>query len=196
MCLTPPIPWRNGLSPVFDVREGAERTALAALIAKAAMSIQTPNVWIGLQHLNKQWDAYRAVYYAAHPDALVDAEQAEREERQGLDDTLAEMRAKRMIFQGHAWKCGECQHRNWTDFQMLKPILACDVCGTEKGLPVAEPWHFRANEFLIESLQAHSVLSLLWLLAVLSTRAKTSFLYLDTRAPRRPQQSDVERSSP
>jgi hypothetical protein len=165
--------------PLFDLREESERTALAALIAKAAKSIQHPNTWVGLQHISKRWDEYRDDYYAAHPQEVVHAKQAEIEERKGLDDTLAEMRAKRMIFQGHAWKCEACQHRNWTDFQMLKAVLPCDVCGTEKGLPVAVPWHFRANEFLIESLQAHSVLSLLWLLAVLSRQAKTSFLYLE-----------------
>jgi hypothetical protein len=165
-------------NPVFDLREEAERTALAALIAKAAKSIRTPSMWIGLQHLNRQWDKYRAAYYAEHPQDLVDAEQADTAERNGLDETLAEMRTKGMLFQGHSWKCDACQHRNWTDFQMLRPVLACDICGTEKGLPVAVPWHFRANEFLIECLQSHSVLSLLWLLAVLSKHAKKSFIYL------------------
>ena len=165
-------------NPLFDLAEESERTALAALIAKAAQSIKAPKMWVGLDHLRKQWEAYRAAYYADHPGESFGIGESDGQEKRALEDTLGEMRSNRMLFQGYSWKCDACQHRNWTDFQALMPALACDVCATEKALPVAVPWHFRVNEFLIESLRSHSVLSLVWLLAVLGKRARKSFLYV------------------
>jgi hypothetical protein len=40
-------------------------------------------------------------------------------------------------------------------------------------------WLFRPNEFLIESLRDHSVLSLIWVLAALSDRAQRSFMFVE-----------------
>jgi hypothetical protein len=45
-------------------------------------------------------------------------------------------------------------------------------------VPVGIPWYFRPNEFLIESLRAHSVLSLVWVLSALRERARSSFRYV------------------
>ena len=59
--------------------------------------------------------------------------------------------------------------------------LACSICDAETDLPVGVPWHFRPNEFLIESLMSHSVLSLVWVLSALRERARMSFLYLGPR---------------
>lgn len=166
-------------NPMFNLAEESDRTALSAFIAKAAQSIKAPRMWVGLEQLRTQWNAYRANYYEANPQEVFGDEESNEREKRALEETLGEMRTSRMLFQGYPWKCGACQHRNWTDFQSLKPTLACDVCSTGEPLPIAVPWHFRANEFLIESLRSHSVLSLVWLLAVLGARARNSFLYLE-----------------
>lgn len=174
---------RAGRQPVFNLNAESERAALAALIVKAAQSIKAPKMYVGLEFVRKRWEEYRAIYWTQHPNGVQSEEAVnggwdERENR-AVDDALAEMRSQRMLFQGYPWKCYACQHRNWTDFQALRPAVACDVCATEMKLPVGIPWHFRPNEFLIESLRSHSVLSLVWLLSALSMRAKNSFIYME-----------------
>lgn len=174
---------RAARQPVFNLREESERTALAALIVKAAQSVKAPRMYVALEVLRKRWDAYRAAYWTQHPDDLKSADGGDggwdEREKRAIDQTLGEMRTRRMLFQGYPWKCDACQHRNWTDFQTLKPSLTCDACATEEKLPIGIPWYFRANEFLIESLRSHSVLSLVWVLSALSRRARRSFLYME-----------------
>lgn len=168
--------------PVFDLQLEGEREALAAMIVKAGQSIKTPRMHLSLDYLRKRWKVHRERYWAEHSLPKSDIEEDgidwDEREQQTVDDRLAEMRMRRMLFQGYPWSCDTCQHRNWTDFQALSPALVCDVCRTETELPVGIPWHFRPNEFLIESLRSRSVLSLVWLLSALCDRASSSFIYL------------------
>jgi hypothetical protein len=168
--------------PVFDLQLEGERETLAALIVKAAQSIKAPRMHVSLDYLRDCWKAHRERYWAKHPLSKLDVEQDDVDwdgmEQRAIDDRLAEMRTRRMLFQGYPWSCDTCQHRNWTDYQALSPALVCDVCRTEKELPVGIPWYFRPNEFLIESLRSRSVLSLVWLLSALCDRASSSFMYL------------------
>jgi hypothetical protein len=168
--------------PLFDLQQESERETLAALIVKAAQSIKAPRMHLSLDYLQKCWKVHRERYWAEHPLPRSDIEEDgidwDGMEQQAIDDRLAEMRTRRMLFQGYPWSCATCQHRNWTDYQVLSPSLVCDVCRTEKELPVGIPWYFRPNEFLIESLRSRSVLSLVWLLSALCDRATSSFMYL------------------
>lgn len=169
--------------PMFDLNSESERTALAALIVKAAQSIKAPRLHASLDDLRKRWEAYRAAFRAQQADRLKGTDDGERSgwearEQRAIDDCLAEMRNRRMLFQGYPWTCGACQHRNWTDFQALRPSLPCDVCLTEAELPIGIPWYFRPNEFLIDSLRSHSVLSLVWVMSALQERARSSFICL------------------
>jgi hypothetical protein len=167
---------------VFDLQLENERESLAALIVKAAQSIKAPKMHISLDYLRNCWKEHREQYWAKHPLARAGIEEDgidwDAREQQTIDDRLAEMRTRRMLFQGYPWSCNTCQHRNWTDFQALSPSLVCDVCRTDTELPVGIPWYFRPNEFLIESLRSHSVLSLIWALSALCNRARSSFMYL------------------
>lgn len=165
--------------PLFDIREERDRVALAALIVKAAQSIKAPRMHVGLESLRQNWNDYIEAYWLKHKNERANEDDTwDERERNALDQALTEMRTRRMIFQGVPWKCDACQHRNWTDFQALQSTIACDVCSSQKELPVGFSWHFRPNEFLIESLRSHSVLSLVWILACLSRRARESFVYV------------------
>lgn len=168
-------------SAMFDLQSETERTALATLIAKAAQSIKAPKMHVALDALHERWKDYRESYWTQRPEEKGSGEEGTKwdmEEQQALDARLAEMRTRRMLFQGYPWTCEACRHRNWTDFQSLRASLACDICMTEADLPVGIPWYFRPNEFLIESLRSHSVLSLVWVLSALRDRAHSSFMYL------------------
>ena len=167
--------------PNFDLKSENERKALAALIVKAAQSIKAPRLHVALSDLQERWRTYRERFWSEHPDqgALSGAELVEWEEREqrAIDDALGVMRKRQLVFQGYPWTCTECQHKNWTDFHSLKSSLACVICHAESELPVDVPWYFKPNEFLIESLRSHSVLSLVWVLSALRERARTSFMY-------------------
>jgi hypothetical protein len=88
------------------------------------------------------------------------------------------VRHGQIIFQGHQWTCRKCHHKNWLDLKSLSFELSCGVCKEKTQAPVDFQWLFRPNEFLIESLRDHSVLSLLWVLSALRSRARKSFIFV------------------
>ena len=169
-------------NPAFDLAMEGERATLAALVARTAQSLKQPKSFVELRELRDRWSDSRKAFWAAQSEAergpQLDGADWETREERALDVCLREMRSRRLIFQGFPWTCQTCLHRNWTDFQVLRPILPCEVCSAEFELPVEIPWSFRANEFLIESLRARSVLSLIWVLSALQDRARQSFVYL------------------
>lgn len=165
--------------PVFDLRGEAEREALGTLIVKAAQTLRNPMLFVKYEDLKTAWKDHRAAYWAANPmqsepDASVDWDKSEEE---SLDASLVAMRRRQMLFQGYQWTCSNCHHRNWVDLGRLASELACEVCKTVVQAPVAIDWLFRPNEFLIEALRDHSVLSLAWVLNSLRDRSRSSFMY-------------------
>jgi hypothetical protein len=99
-------------------------------------------------------------------------------EEASLDDCLIELRRGQIMFQGHQWTCRKCHHKNWIDLNSLSFELSCEVCREKIQAPVDIQWLFRPNEFLIESLRDHSVLSLLWVLSALRERARQSLIFI------------------
>lgn len=173
------------VNSVFDLSSDAERKSLANLIAKAAQKVKSPRLTVPLSKLHEQWQQYREAYWAKHQHQRSASAQGvdwDARERDALDECLVEMRSKRLLFQGFPWACDICKHRNWVDFQALKGTLSCAVCNATTPLPVTVAWHFRANEFLIESLRFHSTLSLLWALAALKARSRRSFVFVGPTA--------------
>ena len=83
------------------------------------------------------------------------------------------------MFQGHQWTCRKCHHQNWVDLAALSSELSCEVCKRPRRAPVDIHWLFRPNEFLIESVRDHSVLSLVWLLSVLYERSRRSLIFVE-----------------
>jgi hypothetical protein len=163
----------------FDLHSEREREALGILIAKAAQALKKPLDYIGYDDLKAGWKAHRAAYWEAHPqpqqpDSDVDWDELEE---QSLDSCLIEMRRRQVLFQGHQWTCRQCHHRNWIDLAALSADLSCQVCKRPTQAPVDIRWLFRPNEFLIDSLSNHSVLSLVWLLTKLCERARRSFVF-------------------
>lgn len=178
--------------PSFDLRDETERQALANLIANAARSIKKPMEFVRYIDLKSDWTNYRNEYWSARPqeaEAEHDAEWSQYEER-SLDQCLIELRRGKLIFQGHQWTCSKCHHRNWVDLDALSSHLTCYVCKQASQAPVNIEWVFRANEFLIESLRDHSVLSLVWVLSALRSRARRSLVFVGPTCFGYTQQSD------
>lgn len=170
--------------PQYDLTQQDDIDALAALVVKAAQSIRSPMTHLSLQKLKDDWGAYRTDWWEKNKQANTSRDHDdpydayyEEYEARSIDDALAKLRTQGMLFQGYPWRCKNCGHRNWTDFQALRATLNCDVCRSELPLPVEIPWYFKANGFLVESLRSHSTLSLLWVLAALHNRALLSFMF-------------------
>jgi hypothetical protein len=171
--------WRG--EAAFDLTAEAERRALVELIVKAARELKSPMDFVSYDDLRGSWKTHRAAYWAAHsqpgaPDRDVDWD---KHEERSLDTCLIEMRRRQLMFQGYRWTCPRCHHRNWVGLAALSSELLCEVCKLPAQAPVDINWLFRPNEFLIESLRDHSVLSLVWVLAALRERARSSFIFVE-----------------
>jgi hypothetical protein len=166
-------------APSIDLRDERDREALAAMIVKAGQDLKSPNVEVDFETLKAKWKEHREAFWQANPQGKGDDTSFDWDahEEATLEACLISLRRRKMLFQGYRWTCPECHHRNWADLSSLKPTLACEVCNASKDAPVAIRWKFRPNEFLIESLRDHSVLSLIWVLATLRDRARRSFYY-------------------
>lgn len=166
--------------PTFDLHSERERQALGVLIIKAAQTLKDPMDYIRYDDLKSEWKAYREAYWAANPrpsqpDASVNWE---AHEDRSMESCFVEMRRRHIVFQGHQWTCGACHHKNWVDLSALSSEMSCEVCARSEQAPVDIRWLFRPNEFLIESLRDHSVLSLVWLLTMLCWEARRSFMFV------------------
>jgi hypothetical protein len=165
----------------FDLRIEHERQALADLIVKAARTLKSPMDFVSYDDLKASWKAYRAAYWAAHPQRGESESDVDwdKDEEESLDACLIELRRRQMMFQGHRWTCQKCHHRNWVDLAALSSQLFCEVCKQPTQAPVDIRWLFRPNEFLIESLRDHSVLSLVWVLSALCARSRRSLAFVE-----------------
>jgi hypothetical protein len=165
---------------IFDLRQENETQTLADLIVRAARSLKAPMDFVSYDDLRESWRAYRSEYWAANPlrhapDPSVDWARLEED---SLERCLRELRYRKMMLQGYQWTCRNCHHRNWVDLSALAPELLCEVCTESSDAPIDIRWLFRPNEFLIESLRDHSVLSLIWTLSALRRRSRRSFLFV------------------
>ncbi len=165
----------------FDLRGESDRQALADLIVKAARTLKSPMDFMSYDSLKANWKTYRAKYWAGQPEqgAPDTGFDWDKHEEESLDACLIEMRRRQMMFQGHRWTCRKCHHRNWVDLAALSSEIACEVCKHIVQSPVNMQWLFRPNEFLIESLRDHSVLSLVWVLSALGERSRHSLIFVE-----------------
>lgn len=162
----------------FNLADESDTAALGRLIVKASQDLKSPSSFLRYGDLVERWRAHRTEFWTkfGKPQNNDPAVDWEAHEMASLDTCLAEMRSRNMLFQGHQWTCAECHHRNWVDFSGLAPVLSCAICRHAFDAPISFEWLFRANEFLIEALRDHSVLSLLWAIGALRYDARFSFL--------------------
>lgn len=157
-----------------------QREHVADLIVKEARQLRAPMRYIQYQELNTAWNAHREAFWASQGGAPTSDESVDwaAEEQASLDACLQSLRLRKLLFQGHQWTCQRCAHRNWTDLAALAPEMTCDVCREVTQAPVDIKWLFRPNEFLVQSLRDHSVLSLLWVLSEFRYRARVSLVFV------------------
>ena len=135
--------------------------------------------YVSHEELKERWKAYCAEHMDRGQLQGVPDIDWDKDEEEQLEECLIELRRQQMLFQGHQWTCRKCHHRNWVDLTLLSSQLACKVCKESVQAPVDIRWLFRPNEFLIESLRDHSVLSIVWLLSVLCERSRRSLIFVE-----------------
>jgi len=166
--------------PAFDLEHEDERGALANLIVKAARGLKNPLAFVRYDWLKEEWGKYRKAYWEGHPQQNEKSHDFDwdKHEEASLEACLIDLRKRQFLFQGHYWSCKNCHHKNWVDLNALATELCCEVCKKATPAPIDIEWLFRPNEFLIESLRDHSILSLIWALSALRQRAQRSFIFV------------------
>ena len=135
--------------------------------------------FVSHEDLKENWRVYCARYWDQRPQQSESGHDLNKYDEEELESCLTELRRQQMIFQGHQWTCRKCHHRNWVNLGALSSELSCEVCKQPTQAPVGIRWLFRPNEFLIESLREHSVLSLVWLLSILYHRTRRSLIFVE-----------------
>ncbi|MCG2644294.1 MULTISPECIES: hypothetical protein [Bradyrhizobium] len=169
---------RSRFEPAFDLKNEQDIKTLGTLIAKAAKTTKIPREFISYADLQRRWGAYCAWYWFNNWQPALKENDGFLDEEGSLDDCLIEFRSRKMLFQGHRWTCGRCHHRNWIDLDGLAAEQTCRICKAAEPTPVNIRWLFRPNDFLIECLRDHSVLSLIWTLSALRQRSRYSFMFV------------------
>ncbi|TDW67586.1 hypothetical protein EDF57_102472 [Novosphingobium sp. PhB55] len=165
--------------PTYVLGDEDDRIALGHLIVKAGRSLKTPQHFVKHKALVERWDIHRKAFWERHGQERSSNSEFDWDahERAAVDECLVEMRARQMLFQGTQWLCPQCHHRNWVGLSEMRPTLICEICRLQDSAPISNDWQFRANEFLVEALRDHSVLSLLWVLDKQKSNARASFFY-------------------
>ena len=151
---------------------------MANLVLAEARSERLPSRYLKFDDLRNAFNEYRNAYWAKHPPATPCDEWDELEKR-SLATSIKHLCQGEILHQGHEWRCRQCFNNNWVSLDDMKRVMVCDVCGRNEPAPVAESWHFRINDFVLEGLREHGLLPTIWCLAKCAEHANTSFFYLD-----------------
>ncbi len=95
-----------------------------------------------------------------------------------LDASIQYLCERKILFQGHEWKCQNCFNRNWVSIDDLSSVMRCNVCQNEELPPVSGGWQFKASGFFVEAYSDHGTEPAIWALWQLAERARASFYFL------------------
>lgn len=159
------------------VSSDEDRDMLAKLVLAEAREVRFPTSCLKFDELQKDFDAYRSVYWGKHPTEKPDAEWDENE-RRSLAASTQYLCQREILHQGYEWRCRQCFNTNWVGLDDIKRQMECEVCGRNQPAPVDHPWHFKMNGFVLRGLQEHGLLPLMWCLGRYADKADASFFYL------------------
>lgn len=150
---------------------------IAQLVLSEARAVRLDPRYFKYDDLADQFEKFRNSFWKSH-DACTPREEWDDDEKRSLAESVKYLCQREILHQGHEWRCRECYTNNWLSIDELKNTIICDVCGAKRAAPVADPWHFRLNGFVLEGLREHGLLASMWCLDRFSERAE-SFFYLE-----------------
>jgi Natural resistance-associated macrophage protein len=151
---------------------------IARVVLTEARAVRLPPRYVRFDRLERQFEEFRNAFWAEHQPGTP-REQWDEEEKESLGESVRYLCQREILHQGHEWLCRRCNNNNWVGIDALRKSMTCEVCGTEEPAPVASPWHFRLNSFVLDGLRAHGQLAYLWCLSRLSDQAQACFFYLE-----------------
>lgn len=152
---------------------------LTSVVASEAYQVRVPLRALSYEELEKRHQAFLAKEAEElRSDATEDAGDWMEYAKATLRKSVQDRCARRVLFQGHQWRCRTCFATNWNDIASMGLQLHCEICGATERAPVNEPWSFRLNGFLQDAIREHGVLALVWCLVQLESSARSSFFYL------------------
>ena len=163
-----------------EIKSNAEWERLAKLVLQEARSVRLSQRYLRFDHLQEEFEAFRDSYWKAH-EFETPREEWDEEERLSLEESVQYLVSKRILHQGIEWRCEDCANNNWLSIDDLKQTMVCGVCGFAQPALVLFPWQFKLDGFILEGLREHGLLSCLWCLANLSSRAKSSFYFCESK---------------
>ncbi len=161
-------------SGVIQGQDDWER--IGRVVLGEARTVRLAPRYVRFDYLATQFEQFCSSFWAAHQAG---AELWDEQRNQSLVDSVQYLCQREILHQGHEWLCRHCNNSNWVSLDALRRSMVCEVCGTMEPAPVAGPWYFRLNSFVLDGLRAHGMLAYLWCLSRLSDQAQTSFFYFE-----------------
>ncbi len=153
-------------------------TRLAQTVLSEARAVRSASRFLRFDDLTTDFETYRNAYWATH-QAGAPRDEWDDYEKRSLVQSVKYLCQREIIHQGHEWRCPQCFNNNWLGIDKLGRTMRCEICGTEKAAPVADPWHFKLNGFILEGIREHGLLPVVWCLSNLASRSRNSFYYLE-----------------
>lgn len=151
---------------------------IARVVLAEARAVRLAPRYIRFDRLTEQFEEFRNAYWSTH-QAGTPRDQWDEVEKRSLGESVRYLCQREILHQGHEWLCPRCNNNNWVSIDTLRKSMICEVCGAEEAAPVASPWHFKLNTFVLDGLRAHGLLAYLWCLSRLSDQAQACFFFLE-----------------
>jgi hypothetical protein len=151
---------------------------IGRVVLGEAREVRVPPQYLRFDHLAARFEDFRNDYWSNHT-AGTPREQWDDEEKRSLARSVQYLCQREILHQGREWLCPRCNNSNWVSIDAIRKSMVCEVCGTAKPAPVAGPWHFRLNTFVLDGLRAHGMLAHVWCLSRLSDLSHACFSFLE-----------------
>ena len=152
---------------------------LSKVVLQEARSVRLLPRYLRFDRIEKDFDKFRKTYWRDDEQEML-TEDLDGEERKSLAESVQYLASKKILHQGLEWRCRGCGNRNWLSIGELDATMVCRVCHSRQQAPASFSWQFRLDGFVLEGLREHGLLSCLWTLANLSSRAQSSFYFCES----------------
>jgi hypothetical protein len=161
-----------------QVTTDAEWDRLARAVLAEARAERFPSRYLKFDDLSAKFEGFRNAYWAQH-EAGTTRDEWDDWERRSLLASVTYLCQRGILHQGHEWRCPQCFNNNWVSLDAIRRWMICEVCGRTRPAPVADPWYFRLNGFVLEGMREHGLLPDIWCLTKCAERANKSFFFLE-----------------
>ena len=162
-----------------EIRSDTEWERLSKLVLQEARHVRLSQRYLRFDHLENKFEKFRNSFWKTHKYEEP-RDEFDEMEWLSLHKSVQYLVSKRILHQGLEWPCRNCANKNWLSIDSLTQKMVCDVCGHAQPAPVSFSWQFQLDGFILDGMQEHGLLSCLWALTKLNSRAQSSFYYCES----------------